>query len=171
MKTLLSAETIAQRVRELGKDISESYGDTPFIMLVILKGSFIFAADIARAITAPNFTMDFVRLSSYAGTSSTGKVAIHNDDVERLKGSKILIVEDIVDTGNTLVWFKEYLNQNGVTDVKICSLLEKSSVHQNRITIDFCGFDIPDKFVVGYGLDVDGKLRQLPYIAEYKGES
>jgi len=171
MKTLLSSETIAQRVTELGKEISDSYGDTPFIMLVILKGSFIFAADIARAITSPNLTMDFVRLSSYQGTTSTGKVAIHEDDVSRLKGSKILIVEDIVDTGNTLIWFKEYLKNNGVTDVKVCSLLEKSSVHQNRIAIDFCGFDIPNKFVIGYGLDVDGRLRQLPYIAEYDGES
>ncbi len=171
MNILLSSEQIGQRVSVLGKEISEFYGTTPFTMIVILKGSFVFAADLARAISAPNLTMDFVRLSSYQGTSSTGTVTLHDDDISRLKGSNILIVEDIVDTGNTLVWFVEYLKEHGVTDIKICSLLEKSEVHHQRVKIDFCGFDIPNKFVVGYGLDVDGRLRQLPYIAEYDGVS
>lgn len=171
MNILLSTETITQKVEELGKEISKSYGDTPFIMLVVLKGSFVFAADLARAITAPHVTMDFVRLSSYIGTESSGKVSIHTDDISRLKGSQVLIVEDIVDTGNTLIWFTDYLKKNGVTDIKICSLLEKSCVHNHRISIDFCGFDIPNKFVVGYGLDVDGRLRQLPNIVEYDGVS
>ncbi len=164
MRELITRSQINERVVELGREITAHYNGVPFTCLVILKGSFIFAADLVREIETENISIEFVQLSSYKGTKSTGKVDFVNAELERFKEKHILIVEDIVDSGLTLSIFAESLNQIHPKSVKICSLLEKNEVNKGRVKIDFLGFQIPDKFVVGYGLDFDEKFRNMPYI-------
>jgi hypoxanthine phosphoribosyltransferase len=170
MKLLICRETIKKRVEELGKDISRHYGDKPFTCLIILKGSTIFAADLIRSITSEDMDIDFVRLSSYAGTSSTGKVDMSMGDLDKFKDRHLLVVEDIVDTGNTLTHFMKDLEKIGPASVKICSLLEKKEINQGKVKIDFLGFDIKNEFVIGYGLDMNERFRNLPDIMIYEGE-
>jgi len=165
VKVLLDETTIQRRVTEMAADIRAAYGDTPFTLLVVLKGAFMFAADLARRIGAPHMRIEFIRLSSYRGTCSTGSVSVPAEELARYAGQEVLIVEDIVDTGLTLEVFSAALKGAGARSVRICSFLEKSEVNRGRVKIDFLGFPIPDKFVVGYGLDCDEKHRDLPHVA------
>jgi len=165
VKVLIDETTIERRVTEMAADIRALYGDTPFTLLVVLKGAFMFAADLARRIGAPHMRIEFIRLSSYRGTCSTGSVSVPAGELARYAGQDILIVEDIVDTGLTLEVFSKALTGAGARSVRICSFLEKSEVNKGRVKIDFLGFPIPDKFVVGYGLDCDEKHRDLPHVA------
>lgn len=165
MKILIDETTIQRRVAEMATDIHAVYGDSPFTLLVVLKGAFIFAADLARRIGAPRMRIEFIRLSSYRGTCSTGRVSVPAGELARFAGQDILVVEDIVDTGLTLEVFAKALTGAGARSVRICSFLEKNTVNNGRVKIDFLGFPIPDKFVVGYGLDCDEKHRDLPYVA------
>jgi len=167
MKVLLSKDEISKRVKELGSEIKESYGDEHITCVVVLKGSFIFASDLVREIESNNISIEFVQLSSYRGMNSTGEVDMLMGDLQIFKSKNVLIVEDIVDTGLTLSFFMELLNKVGVNSMKVCSLLEKYEIHQGKIGIDFLGFKIPDKFVIGYGLDYDEKYRNLPYIGVF----
>ncbi len=164
MKTLLTKEQISNRIKVLGKEISNFYKDEEFICLVVLKGSFIFASDLVREISSTNCTIDFIRLSSYRGTKSTGNVEMLMGELEKYKNKNLLVIEDIVDTGLTLSFFLEKLKESEVKSVKVCSLLEKKEINKGRVKIDFLGFDIPNKFVIGYGLDFDEKYRNLPEI-------
>lgn len=167
MKILITREELQKRVDELGSEISKVYGDKSVTMLVVLKGSYIFAADLLRSITCKNIEVDFVQLSSYKGTESTGKVDFILGELSKYKGKNLLVVEDIVDTGTTLSYFIKLLKKVEPTSIKICSCLEKSEINRGKVKVDFLGFDIPNKFVLGYGLDYDELYRNVPEIVIY----
>lgn len=169
MRKLICRDTIHKRVQEIGKQISDHYQNRPFTCLIILKGSTVFAADLIRAITSEFMDIDFIRLSSYCGTHSTGKVEMLMGELEKFRGRELLVVEDIVDTGTTLSFFLEKLNEINPSSIKICSLLEKKEINKGRVKIDFLGFDIKNEFVIGYGLDMNERFRNLPDIMVYEG--
>lgn len=162
--TLLSSETIAERVRELGAAISRDYADRSLVIVSVLKGSFVFAADLARAITVP-LRVEFLGVRSYgSGTKSSGVVQITYDLLRPIEGEDVLIVEDIVDTGLTVAHLLDLLRTRFPRSVKVCALLHKPSREERRVPIDYLGFTIEDRFVVGYGLDHAEKYRNLPFI-------
>ncbi len=160
---LLSEEQLQRRIREVGAAIARDYDGKPLKLVGVLKGSFMFLADLARAIDLP-IKLDFIGTSSYQGTKSSGVVRITSDLSRPIEGEHILLVEDIVDTGLTMKYLLENLATRRPASVKVCTLLEKPARAKVKIPIDYKGFEIPDAFVVGYGLDWDGRLRNLPYI-------
>ncbi len=161
---LLTKEQIAERVEELGIRISKDYQDDPPIMVSVLKGGFIFLADLVRAISIP-IEIDFMEVSSYGdGTVSSGVVRILEDLSLNIEDRHILIVEDIIDTGHTLRYIIENLKTRHPKSVKICTLLDRRGRREVEIPLDYVGFVVPDKFVIGYGLDLAQKYRNLPYI-------
>lgn len=167
---LLSANDLHARVQMLGKEISRFYGQLNPVLLVVLKGSFMFAADLMRAMDVRH-DVEFIRCSSYVGTNSTGKVKIMGLEKTQLRNRHVLVIEDIVDTGLTLKNLVEELKScMDVASVKVCSLLEKDTTRRTHDipNIDWIAFQIPDKFVVGYGLDVDQRFRHLPFVGVYK---
>ncbi|MDI6827420.1 MAG: hypoxanthine phosphoribosyltransferase [Armatimonadota bacterium] len=169
---LLTEEQIAARVSELGRKISEDYLGKDLIVVGILKGAFVFLADLIRQITIP-VSVDFVAISSYgSSTRSSGVVKILKDLDESVENKHVLIVEDIIDTGLTLKlsYLKDNLVRRKAASVKICTLLDKPDRRQVDIEPDYKGFSIPNKFVVGYGLDFGGLYRNLPFIGVLKEE-
>lgn len=163
-KPLLTAKQIATRVRELGAEITQAYGGKPLVVVCILKGSYVFAADLARAIDLP-LRIEFLGVRSYgADTKSSGVVQITHDLSHAIEGDDVLIVEDIVDTGLTLAHLLKLLGTRLPRSIKVCSLLHKPARARTPVPIDFLGFTIEDEFVVGYGLDWDERYRNLPYI-------
>ncbi len=161
---LLTKEQIAERVEELGIRISKDYQDDPPIMVSVLKGGFIFLADLVRAISIP-IEIDFMEVSSYGdGTVSSGVVRILEDLSLNIEDRHILIVEDIIDTGHTLRYIIENLKTRHPKSVKICTLLDRRGRREVEIPLDYVGFVVPDKFVIGYGLDLAQKYRNLSYI-------
>jgi hypoxanthine phosphoribosyltransferase len=159
---LFSKEVIKQRVEELAVSINRDYAGRELLIVGILKGSFIFMADLIRLIGIPA-TLDFVRISSYGcNTISSGRIAISKDLEAPVSGRDILIVEDILDTGLTLSSFVAILRQRGPASLRVCVLLDKPSRRVVPFTADYVGFPIPDEFVVGYGLDCDEKYRCFP---------
>jgi hypoxanthine phosphoribosyltransferase len=162
---LISEHQIEQRVSALAQQISRDYADKGELMLVgVLKGAFIFLADLSRQLTIPRL-IDFIALSSYGRTStSTGAVRLVMDMRESIEGRHVLVVEDIVDTGHTLNHLVALLEARGPASVRTCSLVRKKSRHEVDVRIDYLGFDIPDQWVVGYGLDLGEQHRTLPYI-------
>jgi hypoxanthine phosphoribosyltransferase len=160
---LIPAADLQARVAAMGKDIARDYRGQPLVVIGVLKGSFIFLADLVRAIDAP-ISVDFIGISSYQGTKSTGVVQITSDLTRPIEGKHVLLVEDIVDTGLTMRYLLDNLATRRPLSVKIAALLEKPARAQVKIPIDYRGFVIGDEFVVGYGLDWDGKLRNLPYV-------
>lgn len=157
----MPAEEIQKRVKELGEQLTEDYkGKTP-IFLGILNGSFMFVADLFKHLKM-DCTITFVKLASYKGTTSTGNVVTAIGLEETLHDKDIIIVEDIVDTGNTMNAFLKTLEEKEPRSVKICTLLSKPTALKHPIPLDYVGFEIPDKFVLGYGLDYDGLGRNLP---------
>jgi hypoxanthine phosphoribosyltransferase len=163
IEVLLSEEQLRRRIAEVGAEITRDYQGKPLKLVGVLKGSFMFLADLARAIDLP-IKLDFIGTSSYQGTKSSGVVRITNDLSRPIEGEHVLLVEDIVDTGLTMQYLLENLATRRPASVKICALLEKPARAKVKIPIDYKGFEIPDAFVVGYGLDWDGRLRNLPYI-------
>jgi hypoxanthine phosphoribosyltransferase len=164
--TLLSEDTIQARVRELAAQLSEDYADCDDLILIgVLKGAFVFLADIARALTIPR-SVDFIAVSSYQGDISSGSVRLLMDSRRDVKGKHVVIVEDIVDSGRTLHYLTELFKTRNPASVSTCVLVRKLDRIEVEAQIDYLGFDIPDVWVVGYGLDFDEKLRVLPYIAE-----
>ncbi|MDA8195256.1 MAG: hypoxanthine phosphoribosyltransferase [Thermaerobacter sp.] len=162
LEVLLSAKEVATRVEQLGRRITMDYQGRPLILIGILKGSFVFLADLCRAIDLP-LAVDFLALSSYgAATRSSGIVRILKDLDHAVEGLHVLVVEDIVDTGLTLNYIFGHLRARGALSVKMCSLLDKPSRRQVAVPLHYKGFEIPDEFVVGYGLDVDERYRNLP---------
>lgn len=162
-ETLLSAEQLAGKVKELGEQITADYRDKETVFVGILKGSFVFLSDLARAVDIPNLQICFMMVSSYgSGTRSTGNIIIKKDLENDLAGKHVLIVEDIVDSGNTLSYLKKYLSNRQAASVRVCTILDKPSRRETDLVPDYRGFEIPDAFVVGYGLDYDEKFRQLP---------
>ncbi len=163
---LLDAETIQKRVRELGREITEAFKGQALHLIGILKGATIFHADLVRAI-GMGVSFDFMAVGSYgAGVKSSGEVRILKDLDESLEGKDVLLVEDILDTGLTLHYLLENLRSRNPRSVRVATLLSKPARRLIHVHADFVGFEIPDKFVVGYGLDFDQRYRNLPYICE-----
>jgi hypoxanthine phosphoribosyltransferase len=167
---LISAEELAEKVAEMGRRISEDYQGKNLLMVSVLKGSAVFMSDLMRAITIP-VTIDFMAVSSYgSGVKTSGVVKIVKDlDIE-LAGYDLLIVEDILDSGMTLQYLKGVLEGRGPRSVKLATLLDKPERRQVEVKSDYLGFEIPDMFVVGYGLDFSEKYRNLPFVGVLKPE-
>jgi hypoxanthine phosphoribosyltransferase len=168
-KPLLTAERIQKRITVLAEKISYDYQGKDIFVVGLLKGAFMFLSDLVRLIQIP-VEVDFMIVSSYVQTESTGDVRIYSDLRSDIKGKDVLIVEDIVDTGVTLHALRERLLYRDPASLKICALLDKKERRQVEVPVDYVGFEIPDKFVVGYGLDYEDKYRNLPYIAIFKEE-
>lgn len=167
VEIMLTEEEVDARISELGAQISKDYAGKDIHMICVLKGGSFFMCELAKRVTLP-VSIDFMSVSSYGGTESTGVIKIVQDLTESVKGRQVLIVEDIVDSGRTLSHLAEMLNGRGAKDVKICTLLDKPDRRVVDVKIDYVGFTIPDEFVVGYGLDYDQKYRTLPYIGMVK---
>ena len=164
ISVLISEKDIDKRVREIAEKISEEYVGKTVHIICILKGSVMFACELAKRITVP-VTLDFMSVSSYgSGTTSTGIVRIVKDLDEPLEGKDVLIVEDIIDTGRTLAHLIEVLKTRKPASVRLCTLLDKPDRRVAQVDVDYTCFQIPDEFVVGYGLDYDQKYRNLPYV-------
>ena len=164
IKVLISEQDLLGRISELAAQISTDYAGQELHLICILKGSVFFACELAKHITVP-VSMDFMAVSSYGdGTESSGIVKIKKDLDEPLVGKRVLIVEDIIDSGNTLHHLLPMLQDRGPQDIKLCSLLSKPSRREVDVPIDYLGFEIPDLFVIGYGMDYAQKYRNLPYI-------
>jgi hypoxanthine phosphoribosyltransferase len=163
VNVLISAEDLAARVRALGDQITRDHAGRALVVVGVLKGSFIFLADLVRAIDLP-VSIDFIGISSYQGTSTTGVVKITSDLTRPIEGKDVLLVEDIVDTGLSMRYLLDNLATRRPSSLKVCALLEKPSRARVTVPIDYRGFVIGDEFVVGYGLDWDGKMRNLPFV-------
>lgn len=166
IKVLLSEEQIDKRIRELGKKISDDYAGSPGVVVVaVLKGAAFFACELAKRITGMPVTIDFMATSSYgSGTSSSGDVKIKKDVDISVEGKDIIIVEDIIDSGNTLNFLSELFKTRNAKSIRLCALLDKPERREVEVPMDYVGFQIPNEFVVGYGLDFDQKYRNLPYV-------
>jgi len=168
--TLLSAEQIQARIAELGADIARDYEGRNPILVSVLKGAFIFVADLVRSIPIP-LEIDFMAVSSYgASTRSSGVVRIVKDLDVDLAGRDVIIVEDIVDSGLTLRYLRKTLESRGTASLEVCALLVRESAPHDELDLRYVGFRIPPAFVIGYGLDVAERYRNLPSIADYRGE-
>ncbi|MFY9396954.1 MAG: hypoxanthine phosphoribosyltransferase [Desulfomonilia bacterium] len=164
MKVLFSSEQISERIRELGKQITSDYRGCELLVIGVLKGGFIFVSDLVRNIGLP-LRIEFVRLSSYGCSSSPDtSVKIYDDTGDVVKGRHILIVDDIMDTGQSITAFKEHLESKGPASVKICTMINKKFRRSKDIDPDYSGFTITDGFIVGYGLDFAEDYRALPEI-------
>ncbi|MBQ3054373.1 MAG: hypoxanthine phosphoribosyltransferase [Clostridia bacterium] len=169
-KILYNEEQIKTRVKEMAQEITKDLMGDDLIVLTVLKGGAMLSADLVRCFDFP-VTLDYIAVSSYySGTVSTGNVQIKKDTDININGKRVLIVEDIVDSGNTLAHLKELFKLRGAKDVKICTLLNKPARRVAEIKVDYIGFEIPDEFVVGYGLDYNQLYRNLPYIGVLKPE-
>ena len=169
IKVLVSEEEVNKKIAELGKKISEDYAGKQVHLICVLKGGVFFMCELAKRITVP-VTMDFMSVSSYGdGTKSSGVVKIAKDLDESLEGKDVLIVEDIIDSGRTLYYLMQILEKRGPKSMKLCTLLDKPERRVRDVEVDYAGFNIPDEFVVGYGLDYAQKYRNLPYIGVVEG--
>lgn len=165
---LFSEEQLAQRVSELADQINQDYAGKEFLLVSVLRGAFVFMADLVRKLNGP-CTVDFMSVSSYGkGSSSTGQVQITKDLSEDISGMHVLVVEDILDSGNTLSYLLKLLEQRHPASIRLCTLLDKPDRRQKQVDIHYRGFTIPDAFVVGYGLDYAERYRNLPYIGILK---
>lgn len=161
-KILVSKEDIAKRVKEIAAEINRDYAGKPLLVVCILRGATIFFADLFRELTG-DVEVDFIAVSSYgSGASSSGEVKMLKDFSSPVAGKNLLIVEDIIDTGVTLVYLKKLLEARGPESVKLCALLDKPSRRKVELKGDYIGFEIPNEYVVGYGLDYAEKFRNLP---------
>lgn len=169
-RVLISSEEIQSRVVELAAQIDRDYADSaPLLLVGVLKGAFIFLADLARALTIPH-AVDFMAVSSYGMTASSGAVRIILDLRAPIDGQHVLLVEDIVDSGNTLAYLREVLTSRRPASLHTCALSTKERPVASHVPIDYLGFTIPDVWVVGYGLDYADRHRTLPYIGALKPE-
>ncbi len=170
-ETILSSEQIQARIAELGAEIARDYRDRNPIMVSVLKGAFIFVADLVRATPIP-LEIDFMAVSSYgASTRSSGVVRIVKDLDVDLTDRHVIIVEDIVDSGLTLRYLRKTLESRGTASLEVCALLVRDGNQQTELDLRYVGFRIPPKFVVGYGLDYAEKYRNLPYVCVFEGDA
>lgn len=169
-EVLFSEEQLKKRVQEIAGEIQRDYAGKEIMLISVLRGSFIFMADLCRAIDLP-CTLDFMAVSSYGkGTSSSGQVQITKDLSEDISGRHIIVVEDILDSGNTLSYLLKILQHRHPASIRLCTLLDKPERREKPITADYVGFTVPNAFIVGYGLDYAEKYRNLPYIGVLKPE-
>ena len=167
---LIGTEELQAKVTELGRQISEDYRGRNPLLICLLRGAVVFLSDLIRAIDIP-LEMDFMAISSYGdSTESSGVVRLMMDLKSNITGRNVLIVEDIVDTGRTLAYILDNLRTRRPADIKVCALLSKPSRREAQVEVDYLGFEIPDKFVVGYGLDYAENYRNLPFIGVLKPE-
>lgn len=168
VEVLLTEEEVDKRIQQIGEQISKDYAGKQVHLICVLKGGVFFMCELAKRISVP-VSMDFMSVSSYGSdTKSSGVVKIVKDLDEPLQGKDVLVVEDIVDSGRTLSYLLELLKDRGPKSVKLCTLLDKPERRVRPVTVDYTGFEIPDEFVVGYGLDYDQRYRNLPYIGVVK---
>ena len=168
-RVIVSEDDLQQRIRELGKEITADYEGRPPLLIGVLKGAFVFMSDLSRAIDLP-VEFDFMAVSSYgSATRSSGVVRIMKDLDLDLTDRHVLIVEDIVDSGLTLAYLRKNLKARNPASLEVCALLVKEGLQKTDLELRYVGFTIPPDFVVGYGLDVDERYRNLPFIAEYAG--
>lgn len=170
-RILITEDELRQKVKELGEQITKDYEGKPLLLVGILKGSVVFMADLMREIKT-DCKIDFMSVSSYgSGTVTSGEVQIILDLRKPIQNYDLLIVEDILDSGVTLSYLRQLLSARGPKSIKICTLLYKPDRRMRDIKPDYCGFTIPDEFVIGYGLDVDEKYRNLPYVGIYEPDA
>jgi hypoxanthine phosphoribosyltransferase len=172
LEVLVTEEQIKARIKELGKILTEEYAGKDPIVVGVLKGVVVFYADMIREIKVP-CQMDFLWISSYAGTSSTGVMKVKQELANNIEGRHVLILEDIFDTGNSLDYTYKYVQSKNPASIKICTLLDKPEGRNPAVTLvpDYVGFTIPSAFVVGYGLDYNEHYRNLPYVGVLKPEA
>lgn len=164
IKVLITEEEVDARIRELGEKISKEYEGKQIHLICVLKGGVFFMCELAKRITVP-VSMDFMCVGSYGdGTKSSGVVRLAKDLDESIENKEVLIVEDIIDSGNTLYYLMDVLRQRKPASLRLCTLLDKPDRRVKDVHVDWTGFEIPDEFVVGYGLDYEQKYRNLPYI-------
>lgn len=164
IRIMLSEEEVNKRIKELGEQISKDYQGKEVHLVCVLKGSTFFTCELAKRITVP-VSLDFMSVSSYgSGTESSGIIKIKKDLDEPLMGKDVLVIEDIVDSGRTLSYLLNMLGERQPASLKLCTLLDKPDRRVTKVHVDYTGFQIPDEFVVGYGLDYAQKYRNLPYI-------
>lgn len=169
IRVLIPEEEVDKRIGEIGAQISQDYAGREVHLICVLKGGVFFTCELAKRITIP-VSLDFMSVSSYGDdTKSSGVVRIVKDLDESLKDKELIIVEDIVDSGRTLAYLTEMLRDRGPKSIRICTLLDKPSRRVKAVKVDYTCFSIPDKFVVGYGLDYAQKYRNLPYIGVVEG--
>ena len=169
VKVLVPEEDVAKRIKELGEQISKDYAGKQVHLICVLKGGVFFMCELAKRITVP-VSMDFMSVSSYGdGTKSSGVVKIAKDLDETLEGKDVLIVEDIIDSGRTLYYLMDILPKRNPKSMKLCTLLDKPERRVKDVKVDYVGFNIPDEFVVGYGLDYAQRYRNLPFIGVVEG--
>lgn len=169
IKVLISEKEVDEKIEALGKQISKDYEGRQVHLICVLKGGAFFMCELAKRITTP-VSLDFMSVSSYGdGTSSSGVVRIAKDLDESIEGKDVLIVEDIIDSGRTLYYLMDVLRQRHPKSLRLCTLLDKPERREKDVKVDYVGFEIPDEFVVGYGLDYAQKYRNLPYIGLVEG--
>lgn len=169
-EVLFSQEQLERRVTEIANEIVRDYQGKEIMLISVLRGSFVFMADLCRKIDLP-CTIDFMSVSSYgSGTTSTGQVQITRDLASNIEGKHVIVVEDILDSGNTLSYLLRLLQQRQPASIRLCTLLDKPDRRVKPVEVHYCGFSIPDAFVVGYGLDYAEHYRNLPYIGILKPE-
>ena len=165
LNVLIEEEKLQNRVKEIAKQITKDYKDKEITLICILKGSTFFTVDLSKSIDNA-LKIEFIQVSSYNdGTESSGNVVMKLDLKESIEGKDVIVVEDIIDTGRTLSYLMEYLRGKNPASIKLCTLLDKPERRVFDVKVDYVGFEIPDKFVVGYGLDFNEIYRNLPYVA------
>lgn len=171
IREMISEEKVDEKIRELGRKISEDYAGKQIHLICVLKGGVFFMCELAKRITVP-VTMDFMSVSSYgAGTKSSGIVRIVKDLDQSIEGKDVLVVEDIIDSGRTLSHLMKILNERKPSSICLCTLLDKPERREvDDVNVDYTGFQVPDEFVVGYGLDYDQLYRNLPYVGVVETE-
>ena len=164
LKVMYTDDEIQKRIKEVAKEIDKDYVGKEIVIVCVLKGAVFFTVDLVKKMKTP-IELETVQISSYCGTESTGEISMKKDLDSSVEGRDVLIVEDIVDTGRTLKWLRDYLiNERRAGTVKIATLMDKKERRVVEVPIDYIGFSIPNKFVVGYGFDVDEKGRNIPYV-------
>lgn len=164
LNVLINEARLYKRIEEIASQIEKDYKGKELVLIGILKGSVPFMWELAKRIKGVDISFEFVEVSSYSGTESTGKIELHKDITKSIEGKNIIIIEDIIDTGRTLSYLKDHLLAKNPNSLKIATLLSKPSRRVIDLNVDYIGFKIEDKFVVGCGLDYDQKYRNLPYI-------
>lgn len=165
-KVMCSEKEIQKRIRELAEEVDEDYkakGKQSIVMISVLKGAVFFSVDLMKRMELP-VVYDTIQISNYVGTDDTQELKLKKDVDTNVEGKDVLLVEDIIDSGRTLNYLKQHLLEKGANDVKIAVLMDKKDKRQFDVNVDYAGFVIPDKFVLGYGFDMDEKYRNLPYI-------